>query len=167
MNRKIISVVVIILTVLWLGFIFFMSSQTAENSSHMSKKITKVVVLLGENVGFIEDGASDSVEIINKYNLDIRKIAHVFMYFLLACLIFATLWRFKVKKILSIIISFSISLCIAFIDEINQMNFSGRNSGVFSEGIDDIFRDAFGIGMAIVLLLAIRVIKEVRSKNVR
>jgi VanZ family protein len=167
MKKNILSIAIIILAVIWVCVIFFMSSQTSVNSSQMSRKVTKVVILLGEKTGLIEDGASKSEDILKDFNIKIRKLAHIGMYFFLTCIMFAFLWKFKVNKIISVIISFCVSTNIAIIDEINQMNYIGRNSGVFSEGISDIYKDLFGIGMALVLLLVIRIIKETRSKKVQ
>lgn len=167
MKKTILSIAIIIIAVIWVCVIFFMSSQSAVDSSQMSRKVTKVVVILGEKVGLIEDGASNSENIIKEQNLNIRKFAHIAMYFLLTCIMFASLWKFRANKKISVIISFSASIYIAVFDEINQMNYSGRNSGLFSEGIGDVYRDLFGIVMAIVLLLVFRIIKEARCKKVQ
>jgi VanZ family protein len=167
MKRKMLLFTLIIFAVAWLGVIFFMSSQTATESDQISKKVTKAAVILGEKVGTIEYGTSNSEQMLKEYNISVRKFAHVAMYFLLASLIFVVLWQLRVKKLLSVIINFLICIFIAFMDEINQMKFSGRNSGVISEGINDIYKDFFGITTAILILLIIRIINENRSKKVQ
>lgn len=167
MKSKILIIALIIFAVTWLGVIFFMSSQTAVESNQISQKVTKVAVIIGEKVGAIEYGASNSEKILKEFNMSVRKLAHVAMYFLLAALIFVALWQFRVNKLLSVIINFLICIYIAFVDEINQMKFSGRNSGVISEGINDIYRDIIGIISAIFILFIIRIINENRSKKVQ
>ncbi|QNU66602.1 VanZ family protein [Ruminiclostridium herbifermentans] len=167
MKRKMLIIILIIFAVAWLGVIFFMSSQTAAESDQISKRVTKAAVIIGEKAGVIEYGASNSEEILKEYNISVRKFAHVAMYFLLASLIFIALWQLRVKKLLSVIISFLICIYIALVDEINQMNFAGRNSGVISEGINDIYKDFVGIITAILILFIIRIINEIRSKKVQ
>ena len=167
MKSKILIIALIIFAVTWLGVIFFMSSQTAVESNQISQKVTEAAVIIGEKVGVIEYGASNSEKSLKEFNLSVRKFAHVAMYFLLASLIFVALWQFRVNKLLSVIINFIICICIAFVDEINQMKFSGRNSGVMSEGINDIYRDFIGIIAAIFILFIIRIINENRSKKVQ
>ncbi|PYG89467.1 VanZ family protein [Ruminiclostridium sufflavum DSM 19573] len=166
MKKRKISIVVIALAGIWLGVIFFMSSQTAADSTQMSKTITRTFLAVGEKAGIVEEGASTSNELISKYDPDTRKMAHVIMYFLLASVIFAALWELGANKNISAVISFFASICIAVIDEINQMSFTGRNSGVVSEGIADIYRDASGIGIALVILLVLRAVKEIKNRKV-
>ena len=167
MKSKILIIALIIFAVTWLGVIFFMSSQTAVESDQISQKVTKAVVILGEKVGVIEHGASNSEKILKEYNQSVRKFAHVAMYFLLASLIFVALWQFRVNKLLSVLINILICIYIAFVDEINQMKFSGRNSGVMSEGVNDIYRDFFGIITAIFIFYIIRIINDNRRKKVQ
>lgn len=167
MKSKLLIITLIIFAIAWLGVIFFMSSQTAVESDQISQKVTKAAVILGEKVGVIEYGASNSEKILKEYNLSVRKFAHVAMYFLMASFIFVALWQFRANKLASVTISFLICIYIAFIDENNQMKFSGRNSGVMSEGINDIYRDIYGIIAAIFILFIIRIISENRGKKVQ
>ncbi len=167
MKSKILIIALIIFAVTWLGVIFFMSAQTATESEQISQRVTKAVVLLGEKVGTIEFGASNSERILKEYNLSVRKFAHVAMYFLLTALIFVALWQFRVNKLVSVIISFFVCIYIAFVDEINQMKFTGRNSGLLSEGVNDIYKDILGILSAIFIFFIIRIISENRCKKVQ
>lgn len=167
MKGKMIIIALLIFVAVWIGFIFLMSSQTAVESGKISYKVTKAAVILGEKTGVLNNGASNSNRMLNEYNIVVRKIAHVFMYFLLASVMFLTLWEFKLSKKLTVMFSFLLCIFIAFTDEINQMGFKGRNSGIISEGIKDLSKDTVGIMMALIILLIIRMIFEVKNKNVQ
>jgi len=168
MKRKRLFVVVTILAVIWLGFIFYMSSQTAVASGQMSESITKDVVTVGEKVGVVKAGTTSSELALRRYDSIIRSTAHVGMYFVLACIMFFVFWIWGLNKKISVILSFVIGAFISFVDEINQMHLVGRNSGgVIRDGIEDIYRDTFGICIALVIFVIIRVIAETRAKNVK
>ncbi len=166
MRQKKLFIFVTILVVIWFGFIFYMSSQTAADSGQMSKEVTKGVILIGEKMGVVGAGTANSEVALKKYNTIIRNLAHVGMYFLLACMMFSAFWLFGINKKKSVIFSLATGVFVSIIDEINQMHFVGRNSGgVISDGIDDIYRDTFGICAALVIFVIIRVMVELREKN--
>jgi VanZ family protein len=165
MKKKKFRLVLLLLAVIWFGFIFYMSSQTAADSGQMSRTITKAAILAGQKVGIVEVGTVNSEPTLEKYNLAIRKLAHVGMYFLLACVIFCALRVWGLSKKVTVILCFVISISIGIIDEINQMNFVGRNSGIISEGIKDLYRDIFGTCILLGIVVIIGVIIEARSKE--
>lgn len=166
MKQKKMCIVVMILVVIWVGFIFYMSSQTAVNSGKISQSVTKTAVLIAEKVKVVKAGTANSEPALKRYDTIIRNTAHVGMYFVLACIIFSALWLLKLGKVKSVILSFAICVSCSIMDEINQMHFTGRNSGgVISDGIEDLFRDAFGICVALAIFFVFRVISELRNKN--
>lgn len=166
MKQKKLFVFVTILAVIWFGFIFYMSSQTAADSGQMSKSVTKGVVLTGEKAGVIQAGTVNSETALKKYHVIIRNLAHIGMYFLFACILFSSFWAFGINKKKSVLLSFAIGFFVSIIDEVNQMHFAGRNSGgVISDAIDDIYRDTFGICSALLIFVIIRVMIELRDKN--
>ena len=164
MRQKKMFVVVMILTVSWFVFIFYMSSQTAVSSGQMSKSVTKAAILTGEKVGVIKAGNLELA--LKRYDTIMRNTAHVGMYFILACVMFSASWLWGLNKKVSVILSFAVGIFIGIIDEINQMHFAGRNSGgVISDGIEDLFRDTLGICIALMLFVIVRVITELPRKN--
>ena len=143
-----------------------MSSQTSISSGKMSKTVTKAVLLIGEKAGIMQHGAHRSASIIEKYNIIIRNIAHVSMYFVLACVLCFLFWITKLNKFKASVITLGIGFICSVLDEINQMNFIGRNSnGVLLDAIEDIERDTIGICIALLIFLLIRILSESRKRN--
>lgn len=164
MIHKNLFIAVMIFAIAWFGFILYMSSQTAVASGQMSNSITKEVISAGEKLGVVAAGTANSEKAIKRYDAIIRNTAHVGMYFVLACVIFSVFWLLGVNNKKSVILCFTISVFISIIDEINQMHFVGRNSGgVIRDGIKDLYRDAFGVCIALTIIVLVRVLTEVRK----
>ena len=79
MIKRIILAVLIIATVLWLGFIYSNSIETAEQSSEKSSSVTEIVNKVAEKVGIEEEIPEKTV----------REMAHFSEFALLAVLICA------------------------------------------------------------------------------
>lgn len=147
----------ILIAALWVGFILYMSSQTAVNSEHMSLAITKHILKNAEAIGVLKGSTAYSPAAIRRADDIIRSLAHITMYFVLSGIVssFLWLWSIKIKK--SAIITFLLCLGISIIDEVNQMGYYGRNSnGQVSAGFDDIIKDTLGIFLAIMICYILR-----------
>lgn len=146
-------------------FIFYMSSQTAVNSGHMSRRVTLFLIKSAEKIGALTRGSTDYPYLVQKYDSVIRSFAHIGMYFLL-CLILSLVFKYWQLRRWTIV-SFTICSVISILDELNQMHYKGRNDyGQLVSGIADLFKDAFGtIAAILVALLIIRIINRVRSKK--
>lgn len=127
-KKKIISVVLVII---WMIFIFVMSSFDANESSSQSNFI----------VGFI-------INIFNVDNIDIvslivRKLAHFTEYLILGILVF-NMFRYYDKKY-----CFAIVLCVfyAISDEVHQAFVPGRSCQIY-----DMLIDSFGSISGILLV---------------
>lgn len=77
------------LTVLWMGIIFWFSSQTSDNSSSQSIFITERIIRL-----FID---SPSPALLSFSESLIRKLAHFTEYFILGFFVFNTVKAFQKK----------------------------------------------------------------------
>ena len=73
-----------VLLVLWMGFIFSMSSENAEKSSNTSGQTIRVV--LSAVPGFEEQPEEVKVNIIEKLQFIVRKSAHFIGYMILGIL---------------------------------------------------------------------------------
>lgn len=132
---------ILIVLILWILFIFFNSLQNAIDSSYRS---TYIVNLLN-----------------NKFNIElssdisIRKLAHIFEYFISGCLIFllASITRFKQLKYMGWISSGSILM--ALFDETLQCFSQGR-----SPSIIDVWIDLFGFCLGLILSSLIFLIRK-------
>lgn len=137
--KKIIN---LILLVLWMLFIFMMSSFNASDSSSQS--------------GFIVNFLNNVLKIENLDILSfiIRKLAHVTEYFILGLLTINCLKDYEIKNIFIV----SILFCILYscTDEFHQLFVSGR-----SGSIKDVMIDSIGI------IIGIAIYKLLNKKNYR
>ena len=180
--------ILIVFTALWMLLIFVMSAQSKEASSEASDNVTAAIVdaIYGEEKPQTTDdvGASDSNTMAqnlidrglvpkddwfgrNKFyfNNDVRKLAHIFLYFVLAVLInTAFLSHFEKNKLVNIIISFAVCAVYAFLDELHQYFVPGRGME-----LRDVAIDCFGvlIGMFFVAVVCgvIKFAKIIVNKN--
>ena len=156
----------IILSVFWMGFITYNTSQVGEISNNRSVLITKKIINKTQVVINYKVNNSDDLDIIENYdefikklNIYIRKFAHGFEFFVLALLIFLTLKSFNIKSREVIIYTLFIVLLYAVIDEYRQLYIPGRNSNVRDVVIDF----TGGIGGVIISQFIIS-IKKIISK---
>ncbi len=164
-NRNIVKIVVALLVIGWVGFIFYMSSQTAVNSGNMSRSVTLFLIKASEKIGVLSQGPSNHAELVHKYESTVRSLAHMGMYFLL-CLILSLVLKFWGLKRWAFA-SFTVCLAISILDELNQMHFEGRNdSGKISSGMEDLFKDVFGtIAALIVALIIINLVNWLKAQR--
>lgn len=121
----------ILLVILWMLFIFIMSSYNSTESANQS--------------GFIVNIISNILSINNTDTLNfiIRKIAHFTEYFILGLLTHNMIYNYNKKTYISIIIC----ILYAISDELHQLITPGRNYQ-----IKDILIDSSGSILGIYLL---------------
>lgn len=139
-NKKII--IFLILTLLWCGVIFFMSSMNNSESNGKSKmiiyKIITNTVEVTNKLGLTNKHPSDEKinEVIMLLNKPLRKACHATEYFILVVLLLLVLkyCGLSGKKIFLI----AISLCFLYAcsDEFHQSFISGRTAQ-FSDSLID------------------------------
>lgn len=125
--KKIIS---ILLVILWMTFIFIMSSFNSAESSSQSNIIVNFIVRLF------------NISNIDVVSLIVRKLAHFTEYFILGVLV-ANMLRYFDKRIY---ISIFICILYAISDEIHQLFVLGRSCQVL-----DILIDSIGSCSGIIL----------------
>ena len=120
----------LLLVILWMIFIFVMSSFDATSSSNQSNFIVDIIT------GII------NIKDIGLLSLIIRKLAHFTEYFILGILVINFITRYDKKIIIAIL------LCIIYAtsDEIHQIFVPGRSCQ-----ITDIMIDSLGSIMGIYL----------------
>lgn len=121
------------LTCLWMGLIFFMSSQTA-SGEHSSWLLQSILSVLG--VSYPPDGCLDILHMI------LRKFAHVFAYALLA-LLFA--WSLAPRPG-HVRQAWLFSVAYATSDELHQLLVPHRGGQLTDVGID-----AVGVSLALLV----------------
>ncbi len=126
---------------LWMLFIFKMSSQVAIESNDLSLGITGLLYKLMD--GFIRFNQA-------AVNHIVRKGAHFTAYLLLGILTLNALSSIGITKYRKVIIAFSICVLYAISDEIHQLFVPGRSGQPGDVLIDSL---GAGVGIAIHLLI--------------
>lgn len=130
------------LLVIWMIFIFIMSSFNGNISSNQSGSIADLIY----NLFNISD--------TEKVSLIVRKCAHVSEFFILGILVINLISKYNVKY--SYLISFIVCVLYASSDEFHQLIVPGRSGQV-----TDIFIDMIG---TIFSLLAMYLFNKFRKK---
>lgn len=148
----------ILISLFWMGVIFYMSHQNGEESSNVSNKVTKIFLELFYKEYHLLD-VSQQLILFENTSYIIRKLSHFIEYFLLGSFFFFLIKEFTKKDSILYSISISLSILYAITDEIHQSFVGGR-----SPMIKDVLIDALGAISAIlcmgIILNSIRIIKK-------
>lgn len=142
-----------VLLVIWMAFIFSMSSQNSEVSSNTSGGTIKVI--LSTVPKFTEQPEEVQEDVVENLQFITRKSAHFIAYMILgilSILIFSKFEKINKKP------QFAFLLCVVYAisDEIHQLFVPGR-----SGQLRDVMIDSSGsfVGIALVLL-CIKILKR-------
>ena len=136
----------IVLLVLWMGFIFSMSSENAEKSSNTSGQTIKVV--LSTVPEFEKQPEEVKVNIIEELQFIVRKSAHFIGYMILGILASGLILYYgNINK--KYLLAFLICVIYAISDEIHQLFVPGRAGQV-----RDVLIDSAGSLLGIILVMA-------------
>ena len=131
------------LTVIWMVVIFCFSNQRADVSTGESQSLVRSTIV---NVyKFFHPNASQEKvdQIVEKYDVPVRKIAHFTEYFILGILVCFTLKSYGVKNAYIMAI---ICALYAGTDEVHQLFVEGRTGNII-----DFLIDSTGSNLAIFL----------------
>ena len=132
----------IILTIIWMGFIFCMSNQPANISKELSQNIEKLL----NSTPIIGNILSDILNSANSQFI-VRKSAHIILFCFLSILCFVVIYELKRNVKISTLASFSITFIYACMDEIHQLFIPGR-----SGKINDVLIDSIGVIMGLIFI---------------
>ena len=140
-------IISILLLIGWMGLIFYLSHQTADDSSLLSGSlIRKVASFIFPN---LSSASLDSL--VSSLQFIVRKGAHFSLYGVLGVLAFVTMVTYsKIHLALRSLFSFLISALYSMSDEYHQTFIKGR-----SGEIRDIIIDCAGALLGILIALAI------------
>ena len=138
------KIVLVTLTILWMTLIFMFSNQQSTKSTEKSQSlirntIVRVYKLFDSN---ISDERMN--EIVDFWEVPVRKLAHFTEFFILGVLVFFTFRAFNIKDIYLMILFCFIYACS---DEVHQLFVVGRDGNII-----DTLIDGFGSTIAILLL---------------
>ncbi len=150
------------MTILWMVFIFGMSSATAEASNVASGRL---VTFIQKN--FFPDWESfseaDYLAMMGRMSFFIRKAAHITEFAVLGGLVSLIWMTFGRSFGFRFAVSFLISLLYAATDELHQRFVSGRSGSLF-----DVLVDTAGIFIGCILVLGLfAMIAEDRKRKER
>lgn len=129
------KVINIILIILWMGLIFVLSNDTAEESS---KKSDGLIVRCVQDI-IKRDLSTKEKEKVLKYLVKpVRKSAHFFLYFVLGILIINLFKSFELFNYKTILLAILLCFLYACSDEIHQLFIKGRSCEVRDILIDTI-----------------------------
>ena len=135
-----------VLLVLWMGFIFSMSCENAEESSNTSGQTIKVV--LSTVPEFEKQPEEVKVNIIEELQLIARKSAHFIGYMILGILASGLILYYgNINK--KYLLAFLICVIYAISDEIHQLFVPGRAGQV-----RDVLIDSAGSLLGIIIVMA-------------
>lgn len=137
--------IIVVLCIIWAGFIAYNTSEVGEVSNNKSTLIAETI--LGKTESVINNYLENDKETINinsnndfikKINVLLRKFAHAFEFLIFAILLYCLLNSFKLKDREVIIYTLFIILLYAVIDEFRQLYIPQRGSSVRDVVIDFI-----------------------------
>lgn len=172
--KKVIISIMIIICILWFGFIANNTSQIGEVSNDKSTSIVEIILSKSEqfiNNKIVSSEIIDDEQflgynrqsVIKKLNMLIRKIAHTFEFLVLAILLYIIFDLFRLRKREVIIYSLFTVLLYAVFDEFRQLYVVGRSSSV-KDIIIDFMGGIIGVGIAYVINKLFNFISEKRIK---
>ena len=145
----------LILTILWMIFIFVMSQTPGNDSSKQSNFIVDIIIhilpITRDTLSFIVRKCAHTIEAVQ---FPIRKAAHMTEYAILAFLLYKTF----IHKQNPLIKSFIFTALYACSDEFHQLFISGR-----AGQIRDVCIDSTG---ALIMLLIIYFILKRKDKKI-
>lgn len=160
MNKKISIALSWLCVLITMMIIFFFSAENGEKSSETSQKVVEKVLETVMNKDKI------TLEIIQKYQLPIRKLAHFCIYMLLGFSL-ANAYRVTLSKFIYLpyIVAFPSAIIYAISDEIHQNFSAGR-----APSIKDVLIDSCGALTGILVyfwmcVLICHVISKIKYKN--
>lgn len=154
-NKRIILAILIII---WATIIFMFSHQPSEQSSNISIKTTNVLLKFIPNINQKE---SFFLELVEKINPIIRKLAHLSIYTIGGVLLLTFVNTFEISKNRKSYLALITGVLYAISDEIHQYFIPGRSCE-----IRDVLIDTLGLIIGILLSwLIIKKIEKTRKKK--
>lgn len=128
-------VINIILIILWMGLIFVLSNDTAEESS---KKSDGLIVRCVQDIIKRNLSTKEKEKVLKYLVKPVRKSAHFFLYFVLGILIINLFKSFELFNYKTILLAILLCFLYACSDEIHQLFIKGRSCEVRDILIDTI-----------------------------
>ncbi len=162
MSKK--TIILGILLIIWMGVIFYMSSDNGDESGEESSRVVSFIVstydkVVGSSEETINYHKSD--EFMGQATFIFRKICHFSEYLILSIISFAFIESLnKLKLLLCLLYSFIFSVIYAITDEIHQTFVDGRSGQV-----TDVLIDTSGVIVGCLIIYFIYKKIQVKYKK--
>lgn len=148
-NKKLTRTYALLMTIFLMIIIFMLSANTAAQSSQLSSSVSDYFIRLFENIVYLVTGDSMTIT-ISQENFTLlehffRKLAHMFLYFLLSVHGMIFLFTYPIKTGKQITSVFLFSFFYACSDELHQFFVAGR-----AAQLQDVGYDCAGAGIGIL-----------------
>lgn len=157
-KRQLIRIVLLISIIWWMYIIFRFSAQTGSSSASSSHSILYMIGHISKHINGHDFITALSPVQFKFIEFIIRKLAHMFIYFVLSILVLLFLFTYKTKIFTKIIFSLSTSFIYACSDEIHQY-FVGGRSASFKDVLIDTTGATIGILFIMIIYSIIKVIE--------
>ena len=147
-------IILIILTILWMGIIFSFSSENSDKSSNTSGRTIRAIVRI-----FVELPQQREDEIVEQLQHITRKIAHFTIYTIGGVILINLVKTYTMNK--PWIYAWGIGTMYAITDEIHQYFVPGRSCQV-----TDVLLDSCGVITGILFVIILLKIIKGFTKNI-
>lgn len=166
------KILLIIILISWFIVIFIFSSQSGRQSSKVSEKVTRKLLKIKDTISVMVENYEDTNEIIikgiktnpitneriDKWELQVRKLAHYGLFAFGGMLIYLILEVFNIKY--KILISIFVGMLFACIDEYHQLYSVSRGPQII-----DVVIDTFGVISGVIVAWgSVKCIKKIYKK---
>jgi len=155
--QKIKSFLIWLPAVIWYGLIFLLSAQPAYKSEAVSDTVTGNALSAGGS-GYVNAEVIVQESVEELLSLFVRKGAHMFLFFVLAILVWLALVRLIHNRHHRAAVTIVICILLAAFDELHQKSVPGR-----SGELRDIMVDGAGVLIAMILFTMPALSKWLRS----
>lgn len=150
MKTKVIRIIFLILWIITFSVIFCLSAQEGEASDGLSKGIVTKFIQIFPKTNELSEASK--VELIEKINPVIRKLAHFSIYSITGIFGMAFFSTFNLKTCKKIVSVILINISYAILDEYHQSFIIARGPSIKDVGIDGM-GILFGIGIVLIIIL--------------
>ena len=141
-----------VFSVVWMVMIFCISAKTSDHSSEVSSGVTETLITTANFLFHWEMDGSAILELVDKWENTVRKIAHATEFFLLTMSLFLWFDYFDWNIWKHSFIAGITAVLYAASDEFHQLFVSGRAGKISDVGVDSM-----GVLVALLMIVGVRV----------
>lgn len=149
-KRKTVTIIIWVLTALWMLSIFVLSHQSSVQSGQISNQVAQKVY---ENVDLTPQRFEDKNDnwLIIHYEILLRKTAHIFQYLILGILLTIAVSRHTEKRLTMLFLPLFSGAAYAASDELHQHFIPGR-TGALKDVMVDLIGVVLGVGITYLIV---------------